>query len=200
MKPMKPFKKIRKLSGVEARRLSARPDVFALPVHTLVFQSLDHLLATIPDLTNKAGAIMPDTLLMRHGGDENFTAIPLDVWVTRLLPPSEGRSDADLENERQSRKDLMDSIVRGLIQAESVDEYIVWLDSYVTDSKTGKVNEAILIVHSDSHETERMGSLSYERTEEGFVFGDVEWMDTCDGKSRRFGNLRELKTPREEDR
>ena len=88
MKPMKPFKKIRELSGVEARRLSARRDVFALPVRTSVFQSLDDLLAEIPDLTNKSGAIMPDTLLMRHAGDEKFTAIPLDVWVTNSFHPA----------------------------------------------------------------------------------------------------------------
>ncbi len=84
----------------------------------------------------------------------------------------------------------MDSIVRGLIQAESVDEYIVWLDSYVTDSKTGKVYEAIVIVHSDSQDTERIGELPYERTKDGFVFGGVEWTDSAAFNASRFANLR----------
>jgi hypothetical protein len=196
MRPMKPFKKLRRLSKSEAQHLYKQDNVFALPVYSSDFKSLEDLLERLPSICSECGSIMPDSLLIRSAGAETFDHILLEEWVHQLCPPKTCRSDAELEQERQRRKDVTDGIIRQIVQVASADEYIVCLDTLVTNGKKGEMNDAYCFIHSDSLDNEKCGTLPYEQTRDGFVFGELAWNDSAKAEGRRFVNLRRLNSSR----
>lgn len=188
MQPVRPFKNIRRLPERKVRSLE-QEGYLTLPVYESCIKSLSDFLDMIPGICNAYGPAGLPCLLLRNSGAQTFDIVPIEVLVNRYFPHKDFRSDAELAEYSRDQKDAASDIIRWIIQQESVDEYIFCADSYYTEPTTGEIGEAILLVHSDSPNSERLTYLPYTYTKGGgFAFGKAECQNSSTG---RFNRLRD---------